>query len=262
MRDAGVPEPQLIPVAGGERVPLFSKAQRDEALQSAAPGTNLGPKGPPQPDENTAKIVIHAWPSLHCLGLPVDHRDIPETIDTATVYEGALTRYCCTIDLTRALTYGFGGLIKAPQLPPWMTDDMKTFIAYMKDRETNRYSFYDGGQIMYNILIGDKTLLWNGHLGGYEGIMRGIEPRPDVAVLGIAGRANLNGRPFDGSAADFAVKEVQWLGEPRKVVWCLHDEGAINPKFIKTEAATQRVEQETKTKVCDLEHTKVWDIFG
>lgn len=262
MREAGVPETQLVPVAGGERIPLFTKAQRDEATKNAPSGPGPNPKGPPQPDENAARLVIHAWPSLHCLGLPVDHRDIPETIDTATIYKGALSKYSCTLDLTRALTYGFGSLIKAPQLPPWMTEDMKSFVAYMKDREMNRYSFYDGGQILYNILIGDKTMLWNGHLGGYEGIMREIEPRPDIAVLGIAGRGNLNGRPFDGSAAEFAVKEVQWLGEPSKVVWCLHDEGAINPKFIKTDAATDRVHQETKSKVVELEHGKVWEIFG
>ncbi|KAH6698483.1 hypothetical protein BKA61DRAFT_682513 [Leptodontidium sp. MPI-SDFR-AT-0119] len=274
MRKAGVPDAQLVAVAGGERIPLFTKAQRDEAVQMAAAadasavsagprhGPPKGTRGPPVPDEKLAKLVIHAWPSLHCLGLPVPHADIPQTIDTATVYTGALSTYSCTLDLTRALTYGFGNLIKASEHPPWLSDEMKVFIAYMKDRETNQYSFYDGGQIMYNILIDDQTLLWNGHLGAYEGILRNIQPRPNVAVLGIAGRGNLNGRPFDGSAAEFAVQEVKWLGEPSKLVWCLHDEGAINPKFIKTDAATKLVEKETKTKVIALEHNTVWNIFN
>jgi hypothetical protein len=67
-------------------------------------------------------------------------------------------------------------------LPTQMPQDMKDFITYMKDREHNRYSFFDGGQIMYNFLIGGKVLLWSGHLGGYEGIMKKLEPKPDVAI--------------------------------------------------------------------------------
>ena len=77
---------------------------------------------------------------------------------------------------------------------------------------------------MVNLIIGDKALLWNAHLGAYEGIMKSLDPKPDVAILGIAGRGNLNGRPFDGSAAQLALKEVQWLEQPRQVIWCLHDE--------------------------------------
>jgi hypothetical protein len=42
--------------------------------------------------------------------------------------------------------------------------------------------------------------------------------------MGIAGRANLNGRPFEGSAAQFAVEQVKWLGTPSRVIWCLHDQ--------------------------------------
>ena len=76
-------------------------------------------------------------------------------------------------------------------------------------------------------------------MGGYQGIFEHLEPQPDVATLAIAGRANLNGRPFDGFAADYAEKLVKWIGMPPKIIWCLHDEGALNPKFIDTKAATR-----------------------
>jgi hypothetical protein len=141
-----------------------------------------------------------------------------------------------------------------------MPEEMKIFVQYMRDRDANRYSFFDGGQMMYNFVIDGKALLWNGHLGGYEGILESLKPKPDVAILAIAGRANLNGRPFDGSAADFAVQEVQWIGEPAKVIWCLHDRGAINPKFINVKAATERVEKETKSSVIDLKPAELYKL--
>jgi hypothetical protein len=102
MRAAGVPEAQLLPVAGGERIPLFSRSQRDKAIEEAAKrnppgppgapgapnghGPPPGPPGPPMPDASEARMTVHAWPSLHCLATSADHRDIPETIDTGTVF--------------------------------------------------------------------------------------------------------------------------------------------------------------------------------
>jgi hypothetical protein len=264
MRAAGVPETQLIAVAGGERIPLFSKAQKQAvAGLSTTPakpkGPVSGPPGPPTPNPDDAIITVHAWPSLHALMPPGDHNSLPETIDSGTVYTGSGSHQC-TLDITRGLTYGLGSLFTLDPLPPGMPEEMKIFVQYMRDRDANRYSFFDGGQMMYNFVIDGKALLWNGHLGGYEGILESLKPKPDVAILAIAGRANLNGRPFDGSAADFAVQEVQWIGEPAKVIWCLHDRGAINPKFINVKAATERVEKETKSSVIDLKPAELYKL--
>ncbi|KAJ5266502.1 hypothetical protein N7478_009310 [Penicillium angulare] len=91
----------------------------------------------------------------------------------------------------------------------------------------------DGGQLLFNVLLGgqegrqSKKVLFNGHLDACEGIVNEIQPKPDIAVLGIAERANLNGRPFDGSAATFATKLVKWIREPQKVIWCLRDEWEV-----------------------------------
>lgn len=270
MRAAGVPEHQLIPVSGGERIPLFTGEQwleveekaaaEAQARPSGSPGPPRGPPGPPQPDTATAPVSIHAWPSLHCLMPAGDHQSFPEVLDSGQVYTGA-TSHACTLDITRALQYGLGSLIKLPQPPPMMPDSMKTFITYLKDKDAHKYSFFDGGQIMYNLLIGNKVLLWNGHLGGYEGIMNGLEPKPDFAVLAIAGRANLNGRPFDGSAAEFAVREIKWVGEPPKVAWCLHDRGPLKPFSVDITAATSLVHEQTQTKVVDLKPATPYNMF-
>jgi hypothetical protein len=132
----------------------------------------------------------------------------------------------------------------------------------MRDKDMNKYSYFDGGQIMFNFLLGSKTLLSSGHLGGYQGVFEHLEPQPDVAILAIAGRANHNGRPFDGSAADYAEKLVNRIGMPPKIIWCLHDERALNPKFIDTKAATEKINSKTSSKVRDLGHNKAYKVFG
>jgi len=60
LRDAGVPEEQLLPVAGGERIPLFTKEVREQAKRgecAVAPGP---PGAPALPDASLATIAVHA----------------------------------------------------------------------------------------------------------------------------------------------------------------------------------------------------------
>lgn len=259
MREAGVPEDQLLPIAGGERIPLFTKAVRDEAAANKPAtheGSAPGPPPPTGPDPSKAAASVHPWPSLHCLmpGPPGVHLD---TIDTSTRYIGEAGPYACTIDITMGMRKG---LIAPAFLPPEATanapPEMKTFFEYMRD-PANKYSHFDGGQMMYNFLLPDLTLLWMSHLGGFEGVLKELKPQPDVVVMGIAGRGNINGRPFDGSAAECATGILKWIGEPGRVVWCLHDEGPIKPFHIKTTGATEMVEKETKSRILTLEPAKV-----
>jgi hypothetical protein len=136
-----------------------------------------------------------------------------------------------------------------------MDAGMQSFVDYIQRPATqNCMSHFDGGQLAFNLLLGErKTLMWSGHLGGYEGILRGVEPKPDVLIQAIAGRANLNGRPFDGSAAQFAVEVSRWLGEPERVVWCLHDDAQIKPRSVYVGPATRLLEEQTRSKVVSLE---------
>lgn len=157
--------------------------------------------------------------------MPVGHADLPDVLDTGTTYTGEAHPYVCTLDQTRGMKHG---LLRMGSQIPREEQDARTraFVDFVEDRARNVFSHCDGGQIMVNLVFGeDKSLLYSSHLGGYEGVMSSIEPKPQVAILGIAGRANLNGRPFDGSAAQFALKELEWLNHsPKQVIWCLHDE--------------------------------------
>jgi hypothetical protein len=222
LRKAGVPDSQLMAVQGGERVPLFTK----DILKQTSAGTLTARPGPPGapllPHTDHASLQVDVWPALHCL-LP-SHDDIPEVMDTGKVWTGSAHPFVCTLDVNFGMKHG---LLRLDELVPaeHRNAGMRAFIDYIKDREANLFSDHDGGQLMYNVHLKENTtLLWNAHLGGYEGILRYLQPKPKFAILGIAGRANHNGRPFDGSAAQYVVKQLQWLEEPKEVIWCLHDE--------------------------------------
>jgi hypothetical protein len=221
LRKAGVPDKQLHPVSGGERIPLFTKTQREAAFAGAGLLEDGLPLAPKSPHPSLAVMSIQAWPSLHCL-IPGGHDELPEIIDTGKVYSGEAHPYECTIDMNKGMKYG---LLKADEMVPREQPDegLQSFIEYMQEPR-NYFSPYDGGQMIFNFIIDGKALLWNAHLGCYEGITANLDPKPEVAILGIVGRGNLDGKPFDGSAATFALREVQQLGQPKSVIWCLHDE--------------------------------------
>jgi hypothetical protein len=273
---AGVPEEQLFRVAGGERVPLCTRSVREQAKAGKCELSPAPPGAPPLAHPSLAVAAAHVWPSLHCLmpGGPTGH---PEVIDTGEVYTGKAHPYVCTMDITRGMKYG---LLKIGNIVPRdkMDSGLASFADYVADHKCNVFSHADGGQIMVNILVDGKAILWNAHLGSYEGIMRILKPKPDIAILGIAGRANCNGRPFDGSAAQFALNEVQWLEQPKTIIWCLHDAryvhslfmgleinaklacSPIKPYRIDTKAATKTVEENWTSRVMDLQHAKVYDL--
>lgn len=223
LRQAGVPESQLMAVAGGERVPLFTRAVRQQAAAGTCDVVHGPPGSPPRPNPNLASLSVHIWPSLHCLMPGTTLADMPAVFDTGHAYSGEATKFDCTLDITHNMTWG---LMRLHEIMPVdkMDEKLRAIADFMGDRKRNVMSGFDGGQLMFNVLIDDKAVLFNSHLGAYEGIMKAVQPRPDVVVMGIAGRANLNGRAFGGSAGEFAVKMLGWLGRPRKVIWCLHDE--------------------------------------
>jgi L-ascorbate metabolism protein UlaG (beta-lactamase superfamily) len=83
-----------------------------------------------------------------------------------------------------------------------------------------RVSLADGGQLNYLLRSPEGSILVSASAGYWSGIVRDL--RPDVAVLSIAGRPNLDGEPFQGSMAQFVAGEVAAL-RPRRVVFCHHD---------------------------------------
>jgi hypothetical protein len=222
MRKAGVPERQLVPVAGGERIPLFTRDVWNQALKGNC-RLRPGPPGAPQePHFSLAASAVDVWPALHAVF--VNHEP-PEVWDTGITPPSADDQpYLSTLDITRGMKYG---LLNMDKLIPKEGRDprMQSFIDFIEDPK-NVFSYCDGGQLMYNFRFfnSGKTMLWNAHLGGYEGILRDLQPKPDLALLGAPGVANLNGRPFTKSGAEFLKLECEWLDHPERVSWCLHDE--------------------------------------
>lgn len=85
LRAAGVPERQLMPVSGGERVPLFPGKVRQAAILGEVECAPAPPGAPPLPTTRLAVASVHVWPSLHCLMPGNSHADVPEVMDTGKV---------------------------------------------------------------------------------------------------------------------------------------------------------------------------------
>ncbi|GIZ45812.1 hypothetical protein CKM354_000896300 [Cercospora kikuchii] len=261
LRNAGVPEEQLVPVAGGERVPLFTRKVRYAAKRGEVDVEPGPPGAPSSPHHKLAVAAVHIWPSLHCLMPGKSHADIPDVMDTGKEYVGGASQFACTLNITFGMKYG---LLKMGDHVPResMDDGMRSFVDYINGPARNCMSHFDGGQLMFNCLLGtNETLMWSAHLGAYEGILKSVEPKPNVLIQAIAGRANLNGRPFDGSAAQFAVKVSRWLDEPEKVIWCLHDDAPIKPWTVNVQPATKMLEEQTSSRVLDLPPGKMIELF-
>jgi L-ascorbate metabolism protein UlaG (beta-lactamase superfamily) len=80
---------------------------------------------------------------------------------------------------------------------------------------------YDGGQLAYLLQTSEGSILLSGSAGMWTGILRDL--RPDVAVLALNGRPNVDGEPYQGSLAEFLVDQAELL-RPSRVILCHHDE--------------------------------------
>ncbi|KAL2060398.1 hypothetical protein VTL71DRAFT_9793 [Oculimacula yallundae] len=260
LRRAGVPEAQLVQVAGGERIPLFTRDILEQAKAGTIERAPGPPLAPPRPDSKYASLAVHVWPSLHSLMPGTTPHDIPDVFDTGKIYTGSSTQYDCTLDITRLMQYG---LFRMKEMIPEDKMDESTRILsdFVQDREKQIMSHCDGGQLMFNFIIGDKAVLFNTHLGAYEGVLRYMEPKPTIAILGAGGRANLDGRPFEGSAAQFLVNEVLWLKQPEKVYFCLHDESPIKPYRNDVSAALALLKEKTTSEVVNTQPGKSYVLF-
>ena len=83
-----------------------------------------------------------------------------------------------------------------------------------------RCSRHDGGQLAYLLLTASGSMLVSGSAGYWRGIFAGL--RPDVALLSLGGRPNVDGEPFQGSSVDFMLEQVRLL-QPGRVAFCHHD---------------------------------------
>lgn len=88
-------------------------------------------------------------------------------------------------------------------------------------RTASRCSAHDGGQLSYFVTTPEGSIFVSASAGYWTELVRDL--RPDVAILALAGRPNVDGEPFQGSLATYLVGEVELI-KPSKVVLCHHDE--------------------------------------
>lgn len=100
---------------------------------------------------------------------------------------------------------------------PAIAPDLVTYLGSTEGHSSR----VDGGQLNYLIETSEGSIFVNASSGIWRGIVRDL--RPDVAVLALAGRPNIDGEPHQGTLAQFLVEEVE-LVRPQKVVFCHHDE--------------------------------------
>ena len=81
-------------------------------------------------------------------------------------------------------------------------------------------SRHDGGQLAYLLTTAGGAVLVSGSAGYWRGIFDGL--RPDLALLSLGGRPNVDGEPFQGSSVQFMLEQVQLL-RPGTVAFCHHD---------------------------------------
>jgi L-ascorbate metabolism protein UlaG (beta-lactamase superfamily) len=146
-------------------------------------------------------VRVRVYPSLHsCLFAAGDQ-------DSSVECLGGLG-----VSAQERLARVDGAMDLIPQLAP----DLADFF----DHTTSHCSHRDGGQLAYLLETPDGSVFVCGSSGYWTGIVRDL--RPDVAVLALAGRPNIDGEPHQGSLATFLRNEVE-LVKPNQVVLCHHD---------------------------------------
>jgi L-ascorbate metabolism protein UlaG (beta-lactamase superfamily) len=128
-------------------------------------------------------------------------------------------------------------------------------------REMNaRCSAHDGGQLAYLLTTPEGSLLVSGSAGYWSGIFAGL--RPDVALLSLAGRPNVDGEPYQGSSAQYMVEQVQLL-RAGSVAFCHHDPLFPGLPGVDIGAAASALQAEgTPAGYFELEYATPHPLFG
>ncbi len=99
--------------------------------------------------------------------------------------------------------------------------------AEQKELDTRRIgSPSDGGALDYVIDTPDGTIFFQNSMGFWSGILAGI--RADVAIMGCAGRGNIDGEPIQGSVEEYVAVVANTVA-PKQVILGHHDNWAGDP---------------------------------
>ena len=146
-------------------------------------------------------VRVRAYPSLHsCLFASASHESHVDCLgDLGVTAQDRAARVAALFDLF-------------PSLEPGLANWFAATEAHCSTR--------DGGQLCYLLETPDGSVFVNASSGYWSGIVGNL--RPDVAVLALVGRPNVDGEPHQGSLARFLVNQVELL-QPGKLVLAHHD---------------------------------------
>jgi len=150
-------------------------------------------------------VTVRVFPSLHsCVW-------VSSSLDSNGV---ALGHYGLTEE-ERWSQRGLGAAIREQgQQESQQAREMREHLA------TALGSSRDGGALAYFIETPAGSIFYQDTSGCWTGVLRDL--RPDVAILAIAGRGNIDGEPIQGSLAHFVAREADLL-RPRTIIPGHHD---------------------------------------
>ncbi len=109
---------------------------------------------------------------------------------------------------------------KMRQLYEWFQTLGEEAITHLLEGAPGHSDRGDGGALVFVFETPDGSVFYQDTSGHWSGILRDL--RPDVALIGAAGRGNIDGEPIQGSLAQFVGRQVDLL-RPEKVVLTHHD---------------------------------------
>ncbi len=125
----------------------------------------------------------------------------------------------------------------------------------------SRCSAHDGGQLSYFVTTPDGSIFVSASAGYWTELVRDL--RPDVAILALAGRPNVDGEPFQGSLAQYLVGQAELI-KPRNVILCHHDEllPGVLPAIDTGEALRRLADEASYAKHVELTYGDAVPILG
>ncbi len=153
-------------------------------------------------------VTVRVFPSLHSCIWVGGSWDVTKPV---TGHEGLTEDERAAVRAERG-----GGIGERPAAPdPRAVEEMRSHL------RTATGSSHIGGALAYLVETPEGSVFWHDTSGCWTGVLRRLHP--DVAIVAMAGRPNLDGEPIQGSLTQF-VGHVAGLMQPGRIVLGHHDD--------------------------------------
>jgi L-ascorbate metabolism protein UlaG (beta-lactamase superfamily) len=153
-------------------------------------------------------VSVRVFPSLHSCIWVGGSWDVTQAVTG---------HYGLTEEERAAVRARSGGGIGEPPAAP----DAHAAEEMREHLRTALGSQHIGGALAFLIETPEGSVFYHDTSGCFTGVVGGL--RPDVAIVAMAGRPNLDGEPIQGSLVDFVTRMAD-LMRPRRLVLGHHDD--------------------------------------